>query len=128
MSTEEIDRAFFAVAGEFLAAINKELHTSITMRMRNLLAEIGEEFYVGCDRRHYAKLSDNTYKKIQAVLAEPMPNYSRFTNATDAMSELKRIHHECAEDDHPCREDCPDCGKQKCAFTWLFASMKEGAK
>ena len=61
-----------------------------------------------------------------AALAAKPRNCDRFNNAVDAMAELKRRHNECADDNHPCREDCPDCGKEKCAMAWLFAPAKEG--
>lgn len=68
--------------------------------------------------RHYI---DQIRKWAQSALAAPPRNCDRYNDATKAMAELKRRHHECAEDSHPCREDCPDCGKQKCAIAWLFA-------
>lgn len=68
----------------------------------------------------FAKGCSHVVNRIMDALAEQPRNCDRFNTATEAMDALKRIHHECAENNHPCREDCPDCGKEKCAIAWLF--------
>ena len=60
------------------------------------------------------------------ALHAPARPCDKYGSATAAMAELKRRHHECAEEGHPCREDCPDCGKEKCAITWLMSPEKGG--
>lgn len=68
----------------------------------------------------------NMLARIEAALAAPARPCDKYGDPVSAMAELKRRHHECAEEGHPCREDCPDCGKEKCAITWLMSPEKGG--
>ncbi len=67
-------------------------------------------------------------EKADAALKAPARPCDKYGDAVAAMAELKRRHNECAEDGHPCLEDCPDCGQVKCAIAWLMSPEKGGAQ
>lgn len=67
-------------------------------------------------------------EKADAALKAPARPCDKYGDAVAAMAELKRRHNECAEEGHPCLEDCPDCGQVKCAIAWLMSPEKGGAQ
>ncbi len=71
---------------------------------------------------------DSIRKTADAALNAPARPCDKYGDAVAAMAELKRRHNECAEEGHPCLEDCPDCGQVKCAIAWLMSPEKGGAQ
>ena len=67
-----------------------------------------------------------TLRMAKEALDAPARHCDIYPDVLSAMAELRRRHHECVQDGHPCREGCPECGMERCGFVWLLSAEEEG--